>query len=48
MHEVNSFSSLSFPFHKALQREGNCEIILFALGHFIYEFCLIIEDRVLI
>lgn len=48
MHEVNSFSSPSFLFHKALQRGGNCEMVLFALGHFIYEFCLIIIDRVLI
>lgn len=47
MHEVKSFSSLSFPFHKALQRRGNCDIVLFALGNFIYEFCLIIEERVL-
>lgn len=43
-----SYSCLSFLLHKLLQRGENFKIVLFALGHFVHAFCLIIVDRVVI
>lgn len=43
-----SYPSLSFILQKLLQRRDNFEIVLFALGNVIYEFSLIIVDRVII
>lgn len=43
-----SYSSFSFLLHKLLQRGESSEIVLFALDHFVYAFCLVIVDRVII